>query len=254
MRRVTRAPGPLVAAGAALALALVLGVGAFAGPTVLLPGLLLGQIAVLVGWYRALEVPGGYVGRAVAGAAAAAADVVVVAGAGERPLSGVGAVLALSVLGALLQQLARRDGRDHLTTSLAATVAATVLTVLGCSYLAVLDLSVGTALVAAAGAGAAVTVAASQAVTLVLTDSRQQALAGPLLGVLTAAGAGSLVGAAGDLRLTLAVAVAVAAAGLAAAVGQFVARVPAPNQLLAGTLPVVLAGPVAYVLGSLLAT
>ncbi len=57
-----------------------------------------------------------------------------------RPMEHVAPVLAVAMLAALAHQLARRDGRGELTTSLTATGAATVFAGLGSAWLA-LDVS-----------------------------------------------------------------------------------------------------------------
>ena len=100
---------------AGLGLAIVL--GALTEPVVLLLAVALAQGVVVAGWYASLAVPGTFGGAVVAGGTALGADLVVLAEDGDRPLSSVPAVLAVSVLAALVHQLVRRDGRDRLTAS-----------------------------------------------------------------------------------------------------------------------------------------
>jgi hypothetical protein len=243
MHRVTH---PLVAAGG-LALGAALVLGAATAPAVLLLAVVLGQGLVVAGWHRSLGVPGAVGGMVVGAVGALVCDVLVLAGAGDRPLSALPGVLALVVLAGLVHQLARRDGRDRLNASLSATVAMTALAGLGATYLAASDGEDGLGLVSAAAVSAALVVAGS------VLRARLGLPKAVDLAVLLVAAA---VSAAGVLSSGLAggpaLAVAASAAMVAWAATLLVARSSAPDPGVAVGLPLVLAGPVAYVLGRLL--
>jgi hypothetical protein len=238
-------PALVAAPAAGLAAALLL--GAAVAPGVLLVAVAAAQAAVILGWHRALDVPGAGVGAVVAGVAALAADGLVLAAEGDRPLAPLPAVLALSVLAGLGQQLLRRDGRDRLTVSLSATVALCAVTAPASTYLAVEASDAGTPLVVVA-AGAAGVVAGAGAV--------RQSLGAPgwldPFAVAGSAVAALALPAVTDLSLTAAAVVAAAAGGTAWAAGVLVARAPHPHPAVAAGLGLSLAAPVAYVLGRLL--
>ena len=114
--------------------------GGVIDPLVLLPAVLLTQVLLAVAWFPALRATSPIGGRIVVLGAAAAADVAVLAADETRPMEHVAPVLAVAMLAALAHQLARRDGRGELTTSLTATGTATVFACLGSAWLA-LDVS-----------------------------------------------------------------------------------------------------------------
>jgi len=188
----------------------------------------------------------------VAGAAAISADVLALDGARDRPLSDVPAVLALAVLAALVHQLARRDGRDRLTASLTATVSLAALAALGSAYVASLDVEDGPALVTAAG------VAAVLVVSGVFSRRRSGASNRYDIVVVTAAGAASAVVmvALEGLEVGPALAVSGGSALVAWVASVLVARASGSGSregaALGAALPILVAGPVAYVLGRLL--
>ena len=107
-----------LAAGGALGLGAALVLGAATSRGLLLVAVLLMQGLLIARWHPSLAVPGAAGGVVVAGVAAVAADVLVLRGDGDRPLSAVPAVLALAVLAALVHQLARRHGRERVIASL----------------------------------------------------------------------------------------------------------------------------------------
>lgn len=236
-----------LAAAAALGLAVALVLGAVTAPAVLLVAVVMTQGLLVAGWHRSLDWLGATGGAVVAGSAALGADLLVLAAAGDRPLSGVPAVLALSVLAALVHQLLRRDGRGRLVYSLAATVTLAALAVLASSYLAAEAADGGAALVAVAALPAGAVVAAS-------VLRRRMALSRwlDLAAVAAVALLALVVPLVSDLEAVPAVVVA-ASTGLVAWVAGFVvSRSAEPDPALAAGLPLALAGPVAYVLGRLL--
>jgi hypothetical protein len=236
-----------LAAAAALGLAVALVLGAVTAPVVLVVAVVMTQGLLVAGWHRSLDWLGATGGAVVAGAAALGADLVVLAADGDRPLSGVPAVLALSVLAALVHQLLRRDGRGRLVHSLAATVALAALAVLASSYLAAEAADGGAALVAVAALPAGTVVAAS---VLRRRTGRPQWL--DLAAVPAAAVLALAVPLLSDLAVVPGLVIAAAAALVAWVAGFVVTRSAEPDPALAAGLPLALAGPVAYVLGRLL--
>jgi len=237
-----------VTAGAAIALGVALVVGAATASAVLLVAVVLVQALVVASWHRALAVPGAVGGGLVAGAAAVGADVLVlVRDDGDRPLSAVTPVLALAVLAALVQQLARRDGRPRLNASMAATVTAAALAGLASAFLAAEGSEGGAPLVAVAAVAAGL-VAAGVAVRRGL--GYPAAADGAV--VLVAVAGGAVVAAVTDLDGLPALAVGLGCAAVAWVASVFVGRTTSPDAGLSAALPHALAGPVAYVLGRLL--
>jgi hypothetical protein len=240
--------GFVAVAAVALALAAALVLGSATAPAVLLVAVVLAQGLVVAGWHRSLDVPDVRGGAVVGAAAALGCDLLVLVEAGDRPLSALPGLLAVAVLAALVQQLARRDGRDRLTASLAATVSLTSFAGLGATYLAASDGEDGLGLVSAAAVAAALVVAGDAA--------RHRLGWPPLLGTLVVAGAAALaalaVVALDGVAGGPAAAVAATAAVVAWAATVLVARTAAPDLGVTAGLPIVLAGPVAYVLGRLL--
>jgi hypothetical protein len=231
-----------VAASVAAGLAVALGLAAAGPVAVLVAAVGLLQLIVAVRWFVALDVDAAARGGALVGASAAiAADLAVALRDDRHPLSSVTAVLGLAMLAALLHQLLRRDGRDRLTASLAATVSLAVVGALGSCYLGAQSSRDGAAFVAAGVAAAAVVVVAG-------------ALPGPEVlgsgvGLVAGGASGVVVGALTDLGSPSGVMVGLACA--AAAVVTVAAAHPDP--VVTAGLPLLLAAPVAFVLARLLA-
>jgi hypothetical protein len=236
------------AAVVAPALAAALVVGAAAAPLVLLFAVLLVQGLVVGGWHRSLAVPGALGGGLVAAAACVAADLLVLAeDDAERPLESVPPVLGLAVLGALVHQLSRRDGRVSVNASMSATVTVAAFAGLACSYLAVEAGQGGAPLVAAAAVPAGL-VAAGATVRSRLHAPRWADTAIVGVGALGAL----VVAALSDLDLSTGLAVGAGSAVAAWTATVLVARTRGQDPGLAAALPLALAGPIAYVLGRLL--
>lgn len=231
-------------AAVALALGAALVLGAASTAAVLAVAVGLVQALVAARWFPAVTVPGGRTGPVIALAAAATADVLVARADGVHPMGPAASVAGVAFLAALVQQLARRDGRPALTASLSATVALVVLAVLGAGYVAAAAADDGDWLVAAVAVCAAVLAAST-------------ALPGPsalswTVGAVAAGGAGALVLGLGDLDRRAVVVVPLAATATAA-VGRLLAtRLPRPDPWLAAALPLLLVGPAALVLARLL--
>ena len=236
------------AVAAGLAAALVL--GGVIDPLVLLPAVLLTQVLLAVAWFPALQASSPLGGRIVVLGAAVAADVAVLAADETRPMEHVTPVLAVAMLAALAHQLARRDGRGGLTTSLTATGAATVFACLGSAWLA-LDVSrEGTGLLVV-GAVAAAAPAVVELGRSRLGRSRW-GWAGAVWAAAVTGVAAAAVAETTDISLPVALAAgagAVVAARLAMLLAE---RAPVPHPLLPAALPPVLVAPVVYLLGRLL--
>jgi hypothetical protein len=231
-----------VAVTAAMAAALAL--GAYAGSLVLLLAVVLTQAAVISGWHRSVDVPGLLGGAMLAGAAALTADILLVARDDSRPLDPVAGVLGCAVLGGFVHQLARRDSRVRLTASLTATLALVVLAVLGALYLAARETRGEAALVALVALAVLAARVADVAPLPPLHRGAAAVVAGGAVGLVVAtvtdiaAGAGLLLGLAAAVTATAAV--------------QLVGGAGRPAWLPAAALPLLLAAPVAYILGRLL--
>lgn len=233
----------------ALALGALLVVAAAAGTAPLVGALLLVQAAVVADWHRALAAPGSRGGVVVGAATALAADLVVVAASDERPLRALPAVVAGSLVAAVVHQVVRRDGRTALTTSLTATGSLGVLVALAAMHLATAAEPDGTVLVATAAAPAAV-VAAAEALRPV---TRAPAWSGlPVAVVAAAATAVAAVAVADGMAWSVALGCATAGA-VAGWVGTLVvARSVRPGPTLLAGLPQLLAAPAVYVASRLL--
>ncbi|HEU4676155.1 MAG TPA: MoaD/ThiS family protein [Motilibacteraceae bacterium] len=247
-------PASPLAAAAALVPAALLTLGAGEGREVLVVALAVVQLALLAGWWSALRVPGRTGGLLLGALVALLADGLVLA-AGSSPAP-VPRVLGAAMLGLFAVQLARRDGRPDLVGSLTAGAAACALVGLSAALLAAGDLPDGTSLVAATA------LAAGGAAALAGLAGAARSGAGRVLGVVAAlavaVGAGAAAGGIGSVG-PLVGALLGLAAGAVGALGQALGALlpghrvePIPTLAAAAALPVLLAAPLAYVLGRLL--
>ena len=237
-----------VAVGVGPALALLVVLAAVAGQGVLVLAVALVQGCVIAGWHRSVAAPGATEGAVVAAAAALAADGLVLTAPADRPLARVPAVLALAVIGSLVAQLVRRDGRERLVVSLTSAVCLATFAALPAAQLAALTSEGGVPLVAATVLPAGL-VAAADAVTV--TGSGPRWLR-PLLALGAGLAAGVAVGAVTRLAMEAAVATAAASGAVGWAGAVLADRSSRGDPLLRAALPVALAAPVGYVLGRLL--
>ena len=247
----------LPAASASLG-ALVL-LGAALG-TALLCVALVGLTGIFLGsWHRCVGAPGARGGAAVA-AAAATASLLLLLGTPvladpPRPLTPVAPVLGIALALAFVHQLMREPPRDRVVASMTATTAATVLACLGTLALPAHRSPGGTWLLAAAvvaGAGGALILATS------LTPAARTVLA-----VLVGAGLGLMVEVAAPGQAGFQAGGTAQLAGVLVGAGTAVAAVvaaavagpaPAVSSLgAAGALPVLFAGPLTYLVGTVLA-
>ena len=284
---------PVTAAVLATGLAGLLVLAGAGGVWLLAAAVLLVQAVLAYGWFSVVPVPDTASSTLLVGAAGLAADVVLFtddrlrAEDADPSLAPLASVLGLLFLAALVSQLARRDGRVALTSSLAATVTGGALTVFVAAWLPTLQSRGAFVGSAAALAGAAVASALAalpgRRGLLAALAAALAAVVGALIGssedvVGAAAGAGLGLGA-GVASVLAVVAVdflasAPAGSWLAPPAAAPVSSAPASGSAPAGAtpagtvaagstptegrlaaaaaLPFALAGPVAYVVGRLL--
>jgi len=256
--------GPGVVAGVAAAALAGL---ALAGTPALAAGLFCVQVVMSLAWLASLGVKGSLGAFGIAVAAAAAIDIVL-ALADSPDIGDAAPVAGIALLIALSHQLARRP-RRAVTLSLAGTMSAVALAVCAASYIALLaegsgDLADTAALL---GVGAALVVARLLDLAVVTPSAFPGSRRGAV-GIGAGAAAALAVGAAyGSANSALGTGVglrlAVIAAALAlisdVAVDAVLTQAPPPDERrlsaltpLGVLLPVVLAGPVAYVTGRIL--
>ena len=240
---------------------------ALAGTAALAAGVFCVQVVVSLAWLAALGARGALGGFAIAVAAAAAADIV--GGIEKEPDIGRAApVVGIALVVCLLHQLTRRP-RAGVTVSMAGTLSSVAFGVCAASYVALLGELSGEHADAAALLGAGVALAVARCVDVLL--ARPSVFPGSrrgLIGVIAGAGAAVGVGAAyghgnSGLGTGVGLRIAIIAALLALladiAVDAVLTQAPPPDERrlsaltpLGVLLPVVLAGPVAYVAGRIL--
>jgi hypothetical protein len=227
-----------------LALAGALALTAYAAEAPLVLAVLVVQGLLVSSWYAALGVPGRTIGSVLAGAAAVTADVLILVRDDTRALTPVTGVLAVAMIGAIVHQLTRRDGRERLTESLSATMTLVVLATLGVLFVATEQTLAGPALVALAALAAAAAAGASMLPLRTGLVAGIAAVGGLVLGLLAAGIT--------DLSVGPALTTGAAAAATAFAAITFVRRVQQPDPAIAAALPLMSVAPVAYVLGRIL--
>jgi len=247
-------------AGALAGLALV-------GTPALSTGVFLVQVVIALAWLAALGTRGSLGAFAIGVGAAAAIDIVI--GIASDPDIGDAApILGIVVAVAMAHQLARRP-RRAVTLSLAGTLSSVAFAVCAACYPALLAETSGDLASAAALLGVGVALAVARLCDLVaVTPSAFPGSRRGIVGVVVGAAVAAVVGAAygsanSDLNTGVGTRVAVIAAVLALiadiAVDAVLTQAPPPDERrlsaltpLGVLLPVVLAGPVAYVTGRIL--
>lgn len=198
----------ILPAATTVALAAAVALTARVGAVALVAALLLTTLALALGWPRLLRLPTQRGSATVLTACGAVAVLVVSAAPADAPLRWLPSVLALSVLGAFVHQLLRRDMRPRLVESVTGVVAGVVCVELGAAWLGVLDHG-GDQVVAAAAAAVA---AAATATVLPWPQRYTDPLAvvsGAVFGALAAQGLDGVASApAGLLGLALGAVVA----------------------------------------------
>lgn len=222
----------------ALAAACVLG-GALAGEQWVWAAVVLLQLMVVATWHRSLGAPAAASGALVGGGLAAIVDVVVASTDSEPSLGPIAVVLGAGYLIAVVQQLVRTDGREHLVDSLAATVSLATIASLGAGWVVVWQLSDGDELVMVLS-GAAVAAAVGR-----LAPGPAGAWLGPLV---AGAVAGGLLGEAiDDVPLGAALGLAAAVPTCLAASMQARVRGSGRGWLAGAVWPVLVAAPLGYI-------
>lgn len=245
-----RTGSPIIAPGvqpAALTagLGLLLAGGAAVGKPALAVVLVLLQAVTAAGWFRLNGMWPARQGIVLAFLAGVTADVAMLAANGSHAPVVMAGTLGIWLLLVLVLQLRHHGSADERLSSLTATSASTLITVLACGYLA--------ALVSDAGHGPVVTgavaVAAATLVRALPLPGEPLSLAAALL---VAAGAGALTAHTGGLAGGDGVLLAVAC-GACALIGLRVASYDFPSRFVHFTagvaLPLTAAAPVVYALG-----
>jgi|GEM_PF-961969 len=127
---------PLTAPVAALAVTVAGVLAALVGQAALVVPVLGAQVLLVVGWYSILGIPARDFGAALAIGCGLIGDVAMVVRGDDPSLGPLAGVLGPAVGIAFALQLARRDGRARLTTSVAVTLSAVSLSVLGAALVA----------------------------------------------------------------------------------------------------------------------
>ncbi len=141
-----------------LLLALTITAGLLVQPGMVWIGVGLTQLLLVVSWHHALGATDARVGAVLAGLLIIASDVAVAASDDTTYYGPIVVVAGIGFLLAVLQQLARRDGRGELTLSLSATLSLAVIGSFGAGWAVNLRLDHGADFAAVAGlavAGAA---------------------------------------------------------------------------------------------------
>jgi hypothetical protein len=227
-----------IPAAGALASAAVLA-GALGGEAWLWAAVVGLQLYVVMSWHRSLDAPAAASGALVGGGLTAIVDVVVATSDSEPGLGPIAVVLGAGYLVAVVQQLVRRDGREHLVDALAATVSLATIASFGAAWLVLWQLADGEDLVVVL-AGASVAASVGR-----LAPGTTGAWVGPLA---SGAVAGALLGAAVD-DTGLGVGLGVAAAAPACLAAAMQARVHGSGRgwLTGAVWPVLVAAPLGYV-------
>lgn len=268
MDGVSRAEFPVVGSGlAAGAVATALAGLALVGTPLLGAGVFVVQVVVALAWLAALDARGSLGAFGIAIAAAATMDAVIGASDGSS-IGQAAPVVGVALVVSLLHQLSRRP-RPGATLSLAGTISAVGFGLCAASYVALRGELGGDQAAAAALLGAGVALAVGRVADLITTrpaiaTGSRRGLLGVVAGVVAAVGVGAAYGSAADrlgtgVGLRLAVIAAVLAVIADIAVDAVLAQAPPPDERrlsaltpLGVLLPVVLAGPVAYVAGRIL--
>ena len=218
---------------------------AFAHSALLFVMVLVVQGCLSVSWHRSVSAPGALGGAVLALASGLGAALLLQLRTDARPLGPVTGLLGIATVGVLVHQLFRRN-RDRVMASMAATATLVVLTVFAAFHLPARDVATG-------WQGVALTVLAAAGGHAVGAFALPVLLRAVLvLGV--GAAVGTVVSAITWLELSsgLMLGVLAAAAGHLAAV--LLARLEHPPIWLSAALPIALAGPVAYAVGSVVSS
>lgn len=232
----------MVAPLAAALLAVLVGAAA-AGPAALVVLVVaVAQVGLAVRWTGALGAPAAVETAVVGAGVAVGADLAVWLSDDERPLGLVAPALGLGLLAAIVGQVLRRDGRVRLTASLAAGVSLCVAGALGATYVVLRQADGGVPFLVAGA------LAAGAAVALVTAPGPLSArLLRTAAGLVAAAVVGLVVGASSDAGVLDGLLTGLVCGAAALVVLVTAQRMPRPDPLVAGVLPLLLVAPVAFV-------
>lgn len=240
---------------------------AIVGTPALGAGVFAVQVVIALAWLAAIDARGSLGAFAIAVAAAATMDGVVGAGS-DADIGKAAPVVGIAFVVSLLYQLSRRP-RPGVALSLAGTTSAVAFALCGASYVALRVNTDGRHAVAAALLGAGIALAVARCADLVVATpsvfphSRRGAIgvgSGIAASVAIGAAYGSSTSSLGvNVGIRLAVIAAVLALIADIAVDAVLAQAPPPDERrlsaltpLGVLLPVILAGPAAYVAGRIL--
>jgi hypothetical protein len=218
--------------------------GAIAGERWLWAAVIALQLVVVLTWHRSLDAPSAASGALVGGGLAAIVDVVVASTDSEPSLGPVAVVLGAGYLVAVVQQLVRRDGREHLVDALSATVSLATVAALAAAWVVLWQLTDGEDLVVVLSGAAAAAAVGRLAPGLV------GSWVGPLAAGIVA---GALLGMSVDDTL-LGAGLGLAAAVPASLAASMQARVRGSGRgwSTGGVWPVLLAAPLGYIVAQVL--
>jgi hypothetical protein len=242
----------LIAALAAISTSLfalvVLGASS-SGRVLLATALLAVQLALVIGWFRSahLATVGQASGAFAAMAAAVAADIVLLRTHDRANVRGLAGVVAGLVIVAFVIQLARRDGRDRLTSAISASVASGALAIAASVLIAVRGGPHGTTLVAVALTAVAVGVLPVQPQVPLWASIPAGLALGAGAGLLVSHETGAFGIGTGAVVALVAVALAVGARAALAKVSPRVVAWP-----VAATLPLVVVPPALLVVARIM--
>jgi hypothetical protein len=240
----------VLGAFASVALAALIALAAWtATPLLLAAAVGLAVVVLAIGWGRLLDLPaprGSAVAVLVIGLGGA--GVALRAGAMTRPLAPFAALLAFAVLLAFGHELMRRHGRPHLVESLAGTLSAEAVALLGAGWVLLPGTKPGFTVVAAVAAA----VAAVRLSALLPMPTRMAGWVAFVAGGVIGTAAGVLAEPARYLPVAL---LSLGVSAVAAGLDQLLLQVPTLRgtavTLSAAAAPVLAVGTVAYVLDRL---
>lgn len=226
----------------------LLALAATAGQVPLTIAVIFVQIVLAAGWYRLAPVPSRHGSLALTLAAAAAADIALLAQGRAITVGPLATVLGFAVVGVFVHELLRQDGRAYLTASIAATST-------GCT-LAVLAATLVAERAAPGGRSVLVTGMVAIAAAAVLSSPPMPAPVSVVVGTLAGLVAGGAVGRMlDDLGLGRGLTMGAVAGLFAATAGYVMAAARSSRRAVlsaAVMLPIAFAGPATYVLGRIL--
>jgi hypothetical protein len=206
------------------------------------------QAVLAVGWYRLAPVPAPRGSLRVTLAAAAAADVTLLAQGRAITVTPLAIVLGFTLLATLIHEILRRDGRAYVTASVAATTTGCTLVILAATLLAERAAPGGRAVLVTGMAA----IAAAAVVGAIPIPPPLSVIAGTFAGLAAGAELGRT---ADDLGFGRGLAMGAVAGLLAATAGYVVAAARSSRRAVlsaAVMLPIAFAAPSTYVLGRIL--